>query len=163
MRTEDLSRVVREAMVLPRTAHPEIVYVTDLPESGPLVRCDRRLVGQALTNLLQNAADAIRMRPEGEYPSKGRIEVRLAAEPAEVAVSVADDGVGLPQEDRARLTEPYVTHKPKGTGLGLAIVKKIMEDHGGRLLLEDRPPRADWQGQGAAATLILPGGTNDGA
>ena len=63
---------------------------------------------------------------------------------------VADDGVGLPQQDRARLTEPYVTHKPKGTGLGLAIVKKIMEDHGGRLVLDDRP-----EGPGAVATLVL--------
>ena len=60
---------------------------------------------------------------------------------------MTDDGVGLPQEDRARLTEPYVTHKPKGTGLGLAIVKKIMEDHGGRLTLDDRP-----DGPGAVAS-----------
>ncbi len=56
----------------------------------------------------------------------------------EVGISVADDGIGLPAQDRGRLTEPYVTHKPKGTGLGLAIVKKIMEDHGGRVVLEDR-------------------------
>ena len=76
-------------------------------------------------------------------------------------ISVADDGVGLPAEDRARLTEPYVTHKPKGTGLGLAIVKKIMEDHGGRVLLEDRPdgrPDGHPEGcqSGAIATLVLP-------
>jgi two-component system nitrogen regulation sensor histidine kinase NtrY len=64
---------------------------------------------------------------------------------------VGDDGVGLPKEERARLTEPYVTHKPKGTGLGLAIVKKIMEDHGGALTLGDQP-----DGPGAVATLILP-------
>ena len=66
-------------------------------------------------------------------------------------LSVADDGVGLPEEDRSRLTEPYVTHKPKGTGLGLAIVKKIMEDHGGTLTLGDRP-----DGPGAVASLMLP-------
>ena len=60
------------------------------------------------------------------------------ADGAQVRIAVADDGVGLPQEDRARLTEPYVTHKPKGTGLGLAIVKKIMEDHGGSVTLDDR-------------------------
>ena len=65
-------------------------------------------------------------------------------------ISVTDDGVGLPAQDRARLTEPYVTHKPKGTGLGLAIVKKIMEDHGGRLLLDDRPTDP------ARSPLVLP-------
>jgi len=158
IKPEDFSRIVREAMVLPRAAHPEITYVTDLPESGPVVPCDRRLIGQALTNLLQNAADAVAMRP-----GAGRIEVTLATGPADAVVTVADDGVGLPQEDRARLTEPYVTHKPKGTGLGLAIVKKIMEDHGGRLVLEDRPARADWEGPGTAAMLFLPVRTNDGA
>ena len=68
-----------------------------------------------------------------------------------MALSVSDNGVGLPAEDRDRLTEPYVTHKPKGTGLGLAIVKKIMEDHGGRLLLADRA-----EGPGAVASLVLP-------
>jgi two-component system nitrogen regulation sensor histidine kinase NtrY len=64
---------------------------------------------------------------------------------------VEDDGIGLPETDRAKLTEPYVTHKPKGTGLGLAIVRKIMEDHGGRLDLAEAP-----SGQGAMVTLVLP-------
>ena len=76
----------------------------------------------------------------------------------DVRIIVTDDGVGLPQEDRARLTEPYVTHKPKGTGLGLAIVKKIMEDHGGRLTLDDR-----LDGPGAVAELILPTKVPNGA
>jgi two-component system nitrogen regulation sensor histidine kinase NtrY len=69
----------------------------------------------------------------------------------EVEIKVTDDGIGLPDEDRSRLTEPYVTHKPKGTGLGLAIVKKIMEDHGGTVTLTDNPA-----GQGAVAVLRLP-------
>jgi two-component system nitrogen regulation sensor histidine kinase NtrY len=68
-----------------------------------------------------------------------------------VHILVSDDGVGLPQDDRSRLTEPYVTHKPKGTGLGLAIVKKILEDHGGSLHLDDRT-----DGPGAMVTLTLP-------
>ena len=161
IRPEDVGRVAREALILQRTAHPEISYATDLPDRGPVVPCDRRLLGQALSNLLLNAADAVAMRP-----GAGRIEVTLTHVPAaeheagggEVVIGVADDGIGLPQGDRARLTEPYVTNKPKGTGLGLAIVKKIMEDHGGRVVLEDRPERADWPGPGTLSTLWLPVG-----
>jgi two-component system nitrogen regulation sensor histidine kinase NtrY len=90
-----------------------------------------------------------------------------------VRIAVADTGLGLPQHDRDRLAEPYVTHKPKGTGLGLAIVKKIMEDHGGLVTLDDRAGHSSTQagaggpepGDGAApldcvtgavATLVLP-------
>jgi two-component system nitrogen regulation sensor histidine kinase NtrY len=114
-----------------------------------VVPCDRRLLGQALTNLLQNAADAVAMRK-----GAGRITVAIEEAGDSVAIAVEDDGVGLPQgEERDRLTEPYVTQKAKGTGLGLAIVKKIMEDHGGRLALEDRA-----EGPGARALLTLPAG-----
>jgi two-component system nitrogen regulation sensor histidine kinase NtrY len=163
IKPEDLARIVRDAMVLPRAVHPQIGYNVELPDDLPPVPCDRRLIGQALTNLLHNAADAVSMRADSEGSPPGRIEVTVGRGATEVAVTVADDGVGLPQEDRARLTEPYVTHKPKGTGLGLAIVKKIMEDHGGRLVLEDRTARPDWEGGGTAATLFLPIRTNDGA
>jgi two-component system, NtrC family, nitrogen regulation sensor histidine kinase NtrY len=151
MKPEDVGRAAREALVLQRTAHPEIRYVTDIPESGPIALCDRRLLGQALTNLLHNAAEAVAMRQ-----GAGRIEVSVQVGADEVAIAVSDDGVGLPTEDRTRLTEPYVTHKARGTGLGLAIVKKIMEDHRGRVVLEDRPARADWEGPGTVATLALP-------
>jgi two-component system nitrogen regulation sensor histidine kinase NtrY len=149
IRPEDANQMLREALVLQRDAHPDIAYETTYADPAPVVPCDRRLIGQALTNLLQNAADAVAMRAaEGA----GRIECRIDAGPEQVQVTVTDDGVGLPkEEDRDRLTEPYVTHKPKGTGLGLAIVKKIMEDHGGRLVLEDRE-----NGPGARVTLILP-------
>ena len=144
--------------ILPKNAHPEIAWHSDIPERGPLARCDRRQLGQALTNLLQNAIDAIAMRP-----GDGRIEVTVRDLGEEIMIRVADDGIGLPDSDRARLTEPYITHKPKGTGLGLAIVKKIMEDHGGRIVLEDRAPEQDWEGPGAVATLYLPSQANDGA
>nr|WP_294545930.1 PAS domain-containing sensor histidine kinase [uncultured Rhodopila sp.] len=154
IKPEDVGRVVREALVLPRTAHAEIAWSTDIPERGPIAPCDRRLLGQALTNLLQNAADAVAMRPaasrEGESGA-GRIGVEVLVGRDEVSIRVSDDGVGLPEQDRDRLTEPYITHKPKGTGLGLAIVKKIMEDHGGRVTLEDRQ-----DGPGAIVTLTLP-------
>ena len=93
---------------------------------------------------------------EGDVTVSPEIEVSINEDGGEVAIAVADDGIGLPEQDRLRLTEPYVTHKPKGTGLGLAIVKKIMEDHTGRMSLDDRVARADWGGSGAVATLFLP-------
>jgi len=153
IKSEDVGRIAREALVLQQAARPQINWRSDIPERGPIAACDRRMLRQALTNLLQNAADAVAMR---ETAGTIQLAVRVAA--GEVHITVTDDGVGLPQEDRARLVEPYVTHKPKGTGLGLAIVKKIMEDHGGRLSLDDR---AD--GPGAVATLVLPARMADAA
>jgi two-component system nitrogen regulation sensor histidine kinase NtrY len=148
----DVGRIAREALVLQRTARPQITWASSIPERGPVVPCDRRLVSQALTNLLQNAADAVAMRD-----GAGTIGLRVECVDDTVRIVVTDDGIGLPEEDRARLTEPYVTHKPKGTGLGLAIVKKIMEDHGGRLILDDRP-----DSPGAVAALLLPVKVSDG-
>ncbi|GAC1477604.1 MAG: hypothetical protein NVS2B11_00360 [Acetobacteraceae bacterium] len=151
LRPEDVGRIAREALILQRSARPEIAWSTDIPERGPMGLCDRRLLGQALTNLLQNAADAVAMRPREPGEPAGRIAVVVRERDGMAVIEVQDDGIGLPQEDRARLVEPYVTHKPKGTGLGLAIVKKIMEDHGGMLELDDRA-----EGPGAVATLALP-------
>jgi two-component system nitrogen regulation sensor histidine kinase NtrY len=146
IKPEDIGQIAREVLMLQKTARPGIEWTTNIPERGPVVPCDRRMLRQALTNLLQNAADAVGMR-EGA----GQIALTVQDLGDGARIVVADDGVGLPQEDRARLTEPYVTHKPKGTGLGLAIVKKIMEDHGGELTLDDPP-----EGPGAVASLALP-------
>ena len=145
MREESLERIAREAMVLQRVAHREINWDVRIETSLRAI-CDRRLIGQALTNLLANAADAVSMRPGASH-----VTLSLKAQGHNAVLSVTDDGIGLPETDRARLTEPYVTHKPKGTGLGLAIVRKIMEDHGGRLELDQLP-----DGPGAVVSLILP-------
>jgi two-component system nitrogen regulation sensor histidine kinase NtrY len=146
MREESLERIAREAMVLQRVAKPEIAWSVEIEAPGLRAFCDRRLIGQALTNLLQNAADAVAMREGARH-----VTLRLAAADGSAVLSVIDDGVGLPDTDRGRLTEPYVTHKPKGTGLGLAIVRKIMEDHHGGLELAEAPG-----GPGAMVSLILP-------
>jgi two-component system nitrogen regulation sensor histidine kinase NtrY len=168
IKPEPLAPILQGALVTEETAHPEIDYELSLPEPGPVAPVDRGMLRQALTNLLQNAADAVaaRERPPGE---RGRIALRLEAVPEGWAIVIEDDGIGLPEgEERSRLAEPYVTHKAKGTGLGLAIVKKIMEDHGGRLVLEDRaesgegaspgvgPRDGPGESRGARAILILP-------
>jgi len=146
MRPESLEIIAREAMVLQRVAAQKIDWRIVIDDPAIRALCDRRLIGQALTNLLQNAADSVAMRPGAKH-----VTLHLHRIGGDAVLAVTDDGVGLPEQDRARLAEPYVTHKPKGTGLGLAIVRKIMEDHGGRLELEQAP-----DGPGAVVSLILP-------
>ncbi len=158
MKSEDVGRIAREAIVLQRDAMPQIAWSVDAPAQGPIGLCDRRLIGQATTNLLLNAADAVGMRPAERASEPGAIRLSVTSQDGLIRLSVADNGIGLPTDDRHRLTEPYVTHKRKGTGLGLAIVKKIMEDHGGRIMLDDQTDRP-----GAVVTLILLARDHDGA
>lgn len=130
LETHDLGDLVRDAVFLQQQAWPRIRFEVELPDDGPLrLTCDASKVGQALTNLAQNAAQAVAEADEGE-----RVVVRVRREPRCVVVEVEDDGPGFPA-DRARLFEPYVTTRAKGTGLGLAIVRKIMEEHGGTVEL----------------------------
>ncbi|KJE34741.1 histidine kinase [Thalassospira sp. HJ] len=155
MRLENLGELVKSAMFLQKQAHSNITYDFDRSGIEDLqISCDAHQVNQCLTNTLKNAAEAIegREKPEeGELP-KGKIEISVAESPdnQRVFVAVSDNGKGLPAEHRERLTEPYVTTRSKGTGLGLAIVKKIMEDHGGELILSDGVE------SGATITLSFP-------
>jgi len=145
-RSENMNELCRQTVFLQRNTHRDITYEVTLPDAPFDVGCDGRQISQALTNLLQNAADGIEGRGEGE---PGRIALELARRGAMCAITVSDNGIGLPADDRESLTEPYVTTRAKGTGLGLAIVRKIMEDHKGRLLLEDR------DGGGARVSLVF--------
>ncbi|MGE4220029.1 MAG: ATP-binding protein [Alphaproteobacteria bacterium] len=156
IRVENLNELCRQQVFLQRSAHVKIEFATDLPSTPVFVRCDGRQIAQTVTNLLQNAVDAIVGR-EGEDLPLGRIELRLSHAEDRTTIAILDNGRGLPKEGRERLTEPYFTTRQKGTGLGLAIVKKIMEDHGGELVMEDRP------GGGAAVSLILSGPLADPA
>ncbi len=140
LKVADLGAIVREAVTFQRHAYPQIQFITDVPPTPFRLRCDARQVGQALTNVVKNAVEAVDQRfgpPVSGKRGDGQITVRLVHNDAEIAVYVIDNGVGLPQAERDRLTEPYVTTRAKGTGLGLAIVKKILEDHAGGVTLED--------------------------
>ncbi|HSR72192.1 MAG TPA: PAS domain-containing sensor histidine kinase, partial [Kiloniellales bacterium] len=148
----DLTELVRQSAFLQQSAHPDITIAVVQPDQTIVADCDPEHVGRALTNLLQNAVDALEGRAggQGSAPSPGQIAVRLYEADEHVVVEIEDNGPGLPKAERHRLTEPYVTTRLEGTGLGLAIVKKIMEDHGGRLILEDAP------GGGARVKLEFP-------
>ena len=110
----------------------------------------QRIIGQALTNVLKNAVEAVESRRAQESDAfAGKIAVELMQGAGSSTIRIVDNGIGLPQSERHRLTEPYVTTRVKGTGLGLAIVKKIIEDHGGTVGLDDAP------GGGAVVTFTL--------
>ena len=99
-------------------------------------RFDRRLISQALTNIIKNATEAVGAVPTAER-GQGHIRVSAFREGGDIVIDVIDNGIGLPKESRSRLLEPYVTTREKGTGLGLAIVGRILEDHGGGIELND--------------------------
>jgi two-component system nitrogen regulation sensor histidine kinase NtrY len=133
---EDVADAVRQVVFLLRVAHPDIDFDVNLAAEAMPARVDRRLISQALTNIVKNAAEAIGTVPPAEL-GRGRIAVRVYREGNDVIIDVIDNGIGLPKENRSRLLEPYVTTREKGTGLGLAIVGRILEEHGGRLELRD--------------------------
>ncbi len=148
----------RSLVVLFREGHASVSYALELPPEPVLASFDRRLLTQAVTNLVKNATEAVETGSAagGSDERKGRVEVKVRRESNMLAIDVIDNGPGLPKQNRARLLEPYVTTKGhKGTGLGLAIVQKITEQHGGELLLDDAPPAPDGQ-QARASRISLP-------
>ena len=133
---EDVADAVRQVVFLLRVGHPDIEFDVQLSADAMPARFDRRLISQALTNIVKNATEAISAVPPAEL-DRGRIVVSARREGKEAVIDVIDNGIGLPKENRARLLEPYVTTREKGTGLGLAIVGRILEEHGGRIELRD--------------------------
>jgi len=141
---ESLIDLARQSLFLHEVAHPAIRFSLDAPDVAPLL-CDRRQIGQALTNIVKNAVEAIEARGEG---LAGEVIVTLTTGERETVVAIADDGIGLPLE-RDRIVEPYMTTRARGTGLGLAIVKKIIEEHCGTIAFADRP------GGGTIVTIVF--------
>ncbi len=138
-RTENVHEIARQALFLHEVAHPGVTFVLDPPAADMPMVCDRRQLGQALTNVVKNAVEAIESRRNrGEHHFSGdRVELRLSREDEQLIIDIIDTGIGLP-EDRERLTEPYMTTRVRGTGLGLAIVKKIVEEHCGEIAFLDQ-------------------------
>ncbi|SHI32222.1 sensor histidine kinase NtrY-like [Wenxinia saemankumensis] len=156
----DLAEILRDAVALQEAGQPEVAFDSRVPEGPAWADLDSGMISQALTNLIKNAGEATESRieagaPEGYVP---RIRVTMSTGPSEAEIAIEDNGIGLP-EDRARLFEPYVTTRAKGTGLGLPIVKKIIEEHGGTLVLEDAEAFGAEGGdmhRGARAVIRLP-------
>nr|WP_242193662.1 ATP-binding protein [Sphingomonas hankookensis] len=135
-RHESIAELARQSLFLHEVAHPDIDFVLDSAGPAPLV-CDRRQLGQALTNIVKNATEAVAARPEGAERGRIEIDVRYDAQ-GRMYIDTSDNGIGLPVE-RDRIAEPYMTTRKGGTGLGLAIVRKIVEEHFGTISFADRP------------------------
>ncbi|WP_231639334.1 sensor histidine kinase [Sphingomonas profundi] len=133
-RDEAIADIARDALVLPQVAHPAIDFRLHAPDLSPHMVCDRRQIGQALTNVIKNAVEAV----EAKADPAGAVSLAIAEEDGRLLITVCDDGIGLPAE-RERITEPYMTTRVRGTGLGLAIVRKIVEEHFGTITFADRP------------------------
>ncbi|MEC9433068.1 MAG: PAS domain-containing sensor histidine kinase [Pseudomonadota bacterium] len=145
-----LAGILREAVMLQAEAGGPVNFeaVIDDEDDDRAISCDRAMLAQALTNLLKNAGEAVEARLAQRPEPAGRVRAELLREPDADVIRIMDNGVGLPETGRSRLLEPYVTTREKGTGLGLAIVKKIVEEHGGALVLDDAPEGWDARGAG---------------
>lgn len=157
---EDLADTVREAVFLMRVGNADIDIEAEIAEQTIPARFDRRLISQAVTNIIKNATEAIAAVPQEEL-GKGKIRVYAAREGEDVVIDVVDNGIGLPKENRSRLLEPYVTTREKGTGLGLAIVGRIVEEHGGSIELRDAADRVPGQRGAWVRVRILAAGKPD--
>jgi len=144
MENDDIADAVRQTVFLMRVGNSEIDIEAEVVEDPMPARFDRRLISQALTNVIKNATEAIAAVPPEEL-GKGSIRVFAAHEGDDIVIDVVDNGVGLPMEHRSRLLEPYVTTREKGTGLGLAIVGRIVEEHGGSIELRDAADKSPGQ------------------
>jgi two-component system nitrogen regulation sensor histidine kinase NtrY len=148
---EDLANVVKQGVFMMRVGYPDIAIEAHGADQPLPAKFDRRLIAQALTNIVKNATESVHATPEGAN-GQGRIDVFVRREGDSAVIEVVDNGAGLPTENRQRLLEPYMTTREKGTGLGLAIVGKIMEEHGGGVELLDSPAVAEG-GRGAMVRL----------
>ena len=158
MEPQDAREIVAQAVDLFQLGSSDIDFKLNAGGGPVPIFCDRRLLSQAITNLIKNATEAIQAvkdQPGGEPGFRGEIEADVAMQDGAVVISIIDNGCGLPKKDRNRLVEPYMTTRAKGTGIGLAVVHRVTEQHSGTLLLEDAPLTAHRR-HGAAVRMVLP-------
>jgi two-component system nitrogen regulation sensor histidine kinase NtrY len=153
----DLREILTDAVFLREIGSAEVEFQREFGEEPLEGSFDARMLAQAVGNIVKNAVESIEAVPQEELEGKGKVLIRSSfdREQDRFIVDVIDNGRGLPNENRHRILEPYMTMREKGTGLGLAIVKKIIEEHGGQLELHDAPADFD-RGRGAMIRIILP-------
>ena len=164
---ENISSLVKESAMLQMASAPHVKFDLSALDQNLIVKCDRGLISQALTNVMKNAVEAVAARvekqsEEGEKPVQGRVTATVFQRGSMVHIRITDNGVGLPKKERKTVVEPYVTTKARGTGLGLAIVKRMVEEHGGTLTLTDADT-VEGRESGTCVELTLSGVVRDDA
>lgn len=156
-RNHDLAKLLRDAVHLQKSAMPDLRVTSDIPDEKLITEIDATMISQAMVNLIKNAGEAIESKQEKgvSKPYNPEIRIRMIVKETGYNITISDNGIGLPT-DRARLFEPYVTTRAAGTGLGLPIVKKIIEEHGGTLILRDAELFENNTEFGACADVFLP-------
>ena len=148
----DFVKVVKDAVFSQEVANPEIEFNMNLPKEKISAPLDKSQISQVLTNLIKNSCEAIESKEKAK-DEKGKIEIKLSETKGRITLTIEDNGSGFPEELLNKITEPYVTTREKGTGLGLAIVKKIIDDHKGKIILENI--KSDKKILGARATVTF--------
>ncbi len=148
-RSENLNDIVAHAVFLFEVAHSDITFNFSTDHTLTELVCDRRQLGQAVTNIIKNAVESIQewtVVAKQKEPFAGVISIKIKSLTDHIIVEFSDNGTGLP-DDKDRIIEPYVTTRKSGSGLGLAIVKKIIEEHLGEITFSNA------QEHGAIVTL----------
>jgi PAS domain S-box-containing protein len=114
----------------------------DMAENFPLVNFDANFMKQAFLNLIKNAVVAM--------PGGGKLTIKTSVQDDAIRISVADTGIGIPDENLTKIFEPYFTTRAAGTGLGLTMVFKIVREHHGEIIVNSTP------GEGSIFTITLP-------
>lgn len=144
----DINQLLQEVLALYESS--SVILEVHLEDHLPKISGDATLLRQVLHNLLKNAQDALTLNESETLIQQARILVKSRLESGLIHLCISDNGCGFPQEMIARAFEPYVTTKRHGTGLGLAIVKKIIEEHKGKISIENQPEG------GARVSIWLP-------
>ena len=132
----DLEKIILTQLALFKGSNNNVVFEFIPNETAKKkILIDPQLFRQALTNLIQNSLDSIN---EAQIVKKGKILINTYEERNTLFLIVEDNGPGF-SKDRYSLLNPYVTLRPNGSGLGLSIVKRIVDDHKGKISLEDSP------------------------
>jgi len=134
-----LQETIRHTRRLPMV---DTVSIETSVEAGLVATFDRQFLGEVVTNLLRNAAEAC--------SGKGHVEVRAASVAARLQIDIADDGPGVPREKREEIFKPFHSSKDYGTGIGLAFCRKVVESHGGSITFVEQPSG------GACFRVVLP-------